>query len=88
MVVPCSGLGLSGLQVNVQLPLPVEKAQGDVYTPQSIGKINDFLRYKLLEEWKTSTAHFYHNGAWWCRCSAQVFNEVRGERFCLTLCAC
>ena len=55
------------------------KAQttGEVYTPEMIKAINAFLQQKLLREWKTYAAHFFHNGAWWCRCSAQVFNEVR-----------
>ncbi|KAG5651325.1 hypothetical protein H0H81_009078 [Sphagnurus paluster] len=34
------------------------------------------LKTKMLEEHKAYSAHFYHNGRWWTRCSAQVWNEV------------
>ncbi|KAI0787793.1 PLP-dependent transferase [Fomes fomentarius] len=61
---------------NIQLPLPVEKTPGEVYTVDELWAINSLLRDKLLGEWNTYTAHFWHNGAWWCRCSVQVFNEV------------
>ncbi|KAI0710254.1 PLP-dependent transferase [Earliella scabrosa] len=61
---------------NVQLPLPVEKTTGEVYSPEMIKAINALLQLKLLREWKTYATHFFHNGAWWCRCSAQVFNEL------------
>lgn len=63
-------------QPNIQLPLPVEKTPGEVYTVDELWAINAFLRDKLLGEWNTYAAHFWHNGAWWCRCSVQVFNEV------------
>ncbi|KAI0649148.1 PLP-dependent transferase [Trametes meyenii] len=61
---------------NVQLPLPVEKTPGEVYTPVQLQKINAALRDGLLKEWKTYGAHYFHAGAWWTRCSAQVYNEV------------
>ncbi|KAI0775301.1 PLP-dependent transferase [Trametes elegans] len=61
---------------NVQLPLPVEKTRGEVYTYEQLVEINRTLQHKLLLEWKTYAAHYFHNGAWWCRCSAQVYNEV------------
>ncbi|RPD59984.1 PLP-dependent transferase [Lentinus tigrinus ALCF2SS1-7] len=61
---------------NVQLPLPVEKTPGELYPPELRTKINLFLQSKLLYDWKTYAAHYYHNGGFWCRCSAQVFNEV------------
>ncbi|KAI9057288.1 PLP-dependent transferase [Trametes sanguinea] len=61
---------------NVLLPLPVEKSRGEVYTHEQLMKINSVLQHKLLLEWKTYAAHYFHAGGWWCRCSAQVFNEV------------
>ncbi|KAI0368661.1 PLP-dependent transferase [Pilatotrama ljubarskyi] len=61
---------------NVLLPLPVEKTPGEVYTHAQLVEINLYLRDKLLGEWKTYAAHYFHGGGWWCRCSAQVFNEV------------
>ncbi|RPD59986.1 PLP-dependent transferase [Lentinus tigrinus ALCF2SS1-7] len=67
---------LTATMSNVQLPLPVEKKRGEVYTTEQLYQINNFLKEKLLKEWKTYAAHYWHNGAWWCRCSAQVFNEL------------
>ncbi|KAI8980100.1 PLP-dependent transferase [Trametes punicea] len=61
---------------DVLLPLPVEKTPGEVYSREQLVKINLFLREKLLNEWNAYAAHYFHAGAWWCRCSAQVFNEV------------
>ena len=63
-------------QPNVQLPLPVEKAPGELYSLELATKINLFLRSKLSYDWKTYAAHYYPNGAFSCRCSTQVFNEV------------
>ncbi len=54
----------------------MEKTPGELYPPELRTKINLFLQSKLLLDWKTYAAHYYHNGAFWCRCSAQVFNEV------------
>ena len=64
-------------QTNVMLPLPIESTPGEVYSSEQIDDINVYLRDTLLHEWKTYTSHYFHAGAWWCRCSAQVFNEVR-----------
>ena len=64
-------------QPNVQLPLPVESKQGEIYTPELLRQINEIFRDKLLLEWKTFATYYFHNGAWWCRCCAQVFNDVR-----------
>ncbi|KAI0635824.1 PLP-dependent transferase [Trametes polyzona] len=61
---------------NVQLPLPVEKTRGEVYTAEKLIEINAYLQEKLLLEWKTYAAHFYHAGGWWCRCSVQAYNEI------------
>jgi len=54
----------------VKLPLPA--------TPGKAVKmaINEFFDNKLLLEWNTFTPVFYHNNAWWVRCSAQVWNDV------------
>ncbi|KAI0653063.1 PLP-dependent transferase [Cubamyces menziesii] len=61
---------------NVMLPLPIESTPGEVYSSEQIDDINVYLRDTLLHEWKTYTSHYVHAGAWWCRCSAQVFNEL------------
>ncbi|KDR81048.1 hypothetical protein GALMADRAFT_241675 [Galerina marginata CBS 339.88] len=53
--------------VNVALPIP-----GSIhFTPA----VNASLMNKMLGQ-KAYSAHFYHNGGWWTRCSAQVWNEV------------
>ena len=71
---------------HLRAPLPVERpdpaARGEdareVYkSREQLYEIDAFLRQKLLGEWKTYAAHYFHAGAWWTRCSAQVFNEVR-----------
>ena len=38
--------------------------------------MDEIFRARLLEEWNIYAAHFYHNGGWWVRCSAQIWNEV------------
>ncbi|KAL1949376.1 hypothetical protein VTO73DRAFT_8257 [Trametes versicolor] len=61
---------------DVQLPLPVEKAHGEIYSPTQLGEIEKAFQDKLLLEHNTYSAHYFHAGAWWTRPSAQVFNEV------------
>lgn len=61
----------------MQLPLPVEKTRGEIYSPAQLGEIQRTLQSKLLLEHKTYGAHYFHAGGWWTRASAQVFNEVR-----------
>ncbi|KAH9902931.1 PLP-dependent transferase [Cubamyces lactineus] len=78
---PCSPSGptsFATIKSNVALPLPAERTPGkpEIYTPERLKKIDLYLREKLLLEWKTYAAHYFHAGRWWCRCSAQVFNEV------------
>lgn len=67
------------MQPNVQLPLPVEKTRGEIYSPAQLGAIQRTLQTKLLLEHKTYSAHYFHAGGWWTRSSAQVFNEVRSD---------
>ncbi len=62
------------LQSNVQLPLPTKDEKTidlDIYR-----EVDAYLKDQLLFKRKAYAAHFYHNGAWWVRCSAQVYNEV------------
>ncbi|KDQ26340.1 hypothetical protein PLEOSDRAFT_1065763 [Pleurotus ostreatus PC15] len=69
--------------VNVELPL-----SGSIqWTPE----LNVKMQKTLLKDHNVYAAHFYHNGKWWTRCSAQVYNElsdfdVLGQAF-LRLCA-
>lgn len=53
--------------VNVRLPL--DDVPGSVAT-------NSKIMRALLFDWNCYAAHFYHNGAWWVRCSTQVWNEI------------
>ena len=62
--------------VDVQLPLPVERAPGEVYSRALNRKIHLAFQEKVLR-FNVYAAHYFHAGAWWTRCSAQVFNEVR-----------
>ncbi|TFK37412.1 pyridoxal phosphate-dependent transferase [Crucibulum laeve] len=54
--------------VNVELPFP-----GTILWSLEIDRK---LKQKLLEERKMYSAHFYHNGKWWTRCSAQIYTEL------------
>jgi hercynylcysteine S-oxide lyase len=57
--------------VNVGLPLsPNIPEDGDTVL---------FLLRSLIEGWQVSAAVFRHNGRWWVRASAQVWNEVDME---------
>ncbi|KAF8815672.1 PLP-dependent transferase [Phlegmacium glaucopus] len=54
--------------VNVELPIPGN-------TNKNL-EIHAKFMNKMLRERKAYSAHFYHDGAWWTRCSAQVWNEL------------
>ena len=56
--------------VNVQLPLPGT----DVFPMNK--EVYDKIQDKLLKERNVYSAYFIHNGNWWTRCSAQVYNDV------------
>ncbi|KAI1797221.1 PLP-dependent transferase [Ganoderma leucocontextum] len=65
---------LTATMSNVQLPLPTKDEKTinlDIYR-----EVDAYLKDKLLFKRKVYAAHFYHNGAWWVRCSAQVYNEI------------
>lgn len=53
---------------NVELPLAPSTPNNDTTL--------SFLLHNLLEVWRVSAAVFWHNGKWWARVSAQVWNEV------------
>ncbi|KAI0078832.1 PLP-dependent transferase [Panus rudis PR-1116 ss-1] len=62
---------------NVQLPLPVQQPdQEKIYTDEQLRKVYSTLVTKMLDEWNTCVAVFFHNGGWWARASAQVWNEI------------
>ncbi|KAF5361898.1 hypothetical protein D9756_002035 [Leucocoprinus leucothites] len=55
--------------VNVELPFPAS-------IPLS-SKVDMLFKRKMLIGRNAYSAHFYHNGRWWTRCSAQVYNEIQ-----------
>lgn len=56
-------------QVNVELPLsPSIKPSANILR---------LLQHKLFVERKNYGAPYFHNGKWWARMCAQVYNEVR-----------
>ncbi len=57
--------------VNVGLPLAPS-------IPENANTLGFLLR-NLIEDWHVSAAVFRHNGRWWVRASAQVWNEVNFE---------
>ncbi|KAH7884330.1 pyridoxal phosphate-dependent transferase [Phlebopus sp. FC_14] len=54
--------------VNVELPLP------DLIRNHWI--VHKILANTLLLEKNAYAAHYMHNGKWWARCSAQIWNEI------------
>ncbi|KAK7055594.1 Aminotran-5 domain-containing protein [Favolaschia claudopus] len=58
--------------VNVQIPLPPSIEPSDA--------IDDLFQQKMLRptnrKIKVSASVFHHNGAWWARCSAQIWTEL------------
>ncbi|KAH9949725.1 pyridoxal phosphate-dependent transferase [Amylocystis lapponica] len=55
--------------VNVELPLSPR------VTPSA--DVDRAFQHKLLVEHRVYAAHFFHNGRWWARASAQVYNEIK-----------
>ncbi|KAF9007733.1 PLP-dependent transferase [Hymenopellis radicata] len=55
---------------NVKLPLPTNVPN------EKKTEVNDFLEISLLREYNVFAVTFYHNSAWWVRCSSQVFNDL------------
>ena len=60
----------------VQIPLPLEDTPGSIYTKDIKVKIGEFFWDQFFNKWDTYPAFHFHNGAWWARLSAQVWNEV------------
>jgi len=54
--------------VNVELPLAPN-------IPEN-ATTRELLLRNLLERWRVSATVFRHNGRWWVRASAQVWNEI------------
>ncbi|KAJ7622511.1 pyridoxal phosphate-dependent transferase [Roridomyces roridus] len=58
--------------VNVQIPLP----QGVQPSPSIDALFNQKMLAPTNRKTKVSAGIFYHNGAWWARCSAQIWNDL------------
>ncbi|KAL0095145.1 pyridoxal phosphate-dependent transferase [Phycomyces blakesleeanus] len=59
---------LTAAMVNVKLPL---------YNPRLEAKdIPDYFINTLIYEYKCMAAAYFHNGSWWIRLSAQVYNDL------------
>ncbi|KIJ57817.1 hypothetical protein HYDPIDRAFT_184262 [Hydnomerulius pinastri MD-312] len=54
--------------VNVELPIPGKIRQ--------TLELKAFFQRTILLKWNTYAAPFHHNGKWWARCSAQIWNEI------------
>lgn len=50
----------------MEIPL---KTEGSLET-------DSFIRNTLLNDWNMFAVPYFHNGKWWVRISAQIFNEV------------
>jgi hercynylcysteine S-oxide lyase len=66
---PTGELTLS--MVNVRLPLP------DNLTAEQNAQVAEALLERLLREFNCFAAYYLHDGRWWTRLSAQVWNDVR-----------
>lgn len=62
---------LTASMVNVRLPLPAVPA-----TNAEIAAVSRFLEDQILFAYNCAVAVYPHNGAWWTRLSAQVWNDM------------
>lgn len=60
----------------VELPLPRDGPKAPIYTQETIIEIFKFFRQQFFTKWNTYPAHHFHNGSFWVRISAQVWNDV------------
>ncbi|KAI0729240.1 PLP-dependent transferase [Fomitopsis betulina] len=61
---------------NVRLPLPTKFENSKYYTPETGANIFKVLIRRSILDWNFASPIFVHAGAWWTRCSAQVWNEM------------
>ncbi|KAF8581075.1 PLP-dependent transferase [Ramaria rubella] len=64
---------LTANMTNVVLPLPMIPSDVPIH---KLAQMRERMQTKLLEEWDCFVPVFPHNGKWWTRCSAQVWNEI------------
>lgn len=63
------------------LPLPIPPS----FPAHKLAEMREIMEMKLLEEWDCFAAVFVHDGKWWTRCSAQVYNQVSLHRGLLVM---
>lgn len=68
---------LTANMVNVQLPLVVRSQQ----TKADLGSRRSFIKERMLTDYDCAVQPYTHNGSWWFRASAQIFNEVSDFEF-------
>ena len=67
---------MNSSKTNVRLPLPTEAENSRYYAPETSASILKMFIHKSIVERNFASPAFVHAGAWWTRCSAQVWNEV------------
>ncbi|QRW04266.1 aminotransferase class-V protein [Ceratobasidium sp. AG-Ba] len=68
---------LTANMVNVRLPLTIP----DGLPPTKLGEIGRFFIDRLLDDYNSFSSIYVHNGQWWTRCSAQIWNEESDFEF-------
>ncbi|EJD49589.1 PLP-dependent transferase [Auricularia subglabra TFB-10046 SS5] len=63
---------LTANMVNVRLPLAVRSQQ----TKADLGARKSFFKERMLMALDCAVQTYTHNGTWWFRASAQIFNEI------------
>lgn len=62
---------LTAAMVNVRLPLPPP-----AHNNADVAAFSRFLEDQMLFEYNCAAAVYPHNGHWWTRLSAQVWNDL------------
>ncbi|KAG8704522.1 hypothetical protein FRC08_002188 [Ceratobasidium sp. 394] len=68
---------LTANMVNVQLPLTISAG----FPPDALGTVFKLIMNRLLDDYNTFASIFVHDGHWWTRCSAQIWNEESDFEF-------
>ena len=64
------------VKTTVRLPLPTEAENSKYYAPDTAADILKLLTRASVVDRNFASPTFVHAGAWWTRCSAQVWNEA------------
>lgn len=63
-------------KTNARLPLPTESENNKYYKPETGAIIRKVLIRRSILDWNFAAPVYMHAGAWWTRCSAQIWNEA------------